>query len=685
MYHSSLNIYLINQTEECVLYLKDYPYPKNYRVNVYADTTPMPSSLKKADVLLVNLPTRDILDFLTLYKQEGKKGSKLIFNTTPQRRNLILNSPDKDLVYDLWPMAMTINSFSFGFKKLFANIHRDNELWQKEQCLNTVINSTDSLIWFKDKQGAHLRVNDNFCKAVNKTHEQIQGRGHFYIWDLTPEDYQAGEYICMESEIEVMDKGERCLFDEQVKIGDELHYLKTYKSPLFDLDGTVMGTCGVAADISNEIFYRQYSSSTQKEIAELKHYVYVDNLTGGDTYLLFKSKVRSINRNGSIIAINIHDFKTINTICGTSLGDIVLKRIWMILKDLNKPEDLVARVGADSYVVYTIDDPLEGHIYKQHEFVARLQDLSHELDIPSLIPYIGTAPYNPNDDVEIVYSRACIARNLLKNRPGVIGLTYTNEMGNNAKGMRSLEAAFDDALADNRIELWLQPKFSPKTNTVVGAEALVRWRGKDSIIIPPIKFISLLETNGKIKELDEYIYRKVCCYQKRALTENGKLIPISVNLSRVSLFSNSIVRRYAEIANEFGISRKYLPIEITESATINDVKSAETIRRFHLEKFPIHLDDFGAGYSSLANLTSSSFNTIKLDKTLIDNIAKERGAKLLKHIVSLAKDLNISVTAEGVEEASQKDFLTELGVDDIQGYYYSKPIPEEEFWEKYGK
>ena len=116
MYHSSLNIYLINQTEECVLYIRDYPYPKNYRVNVYADTTPMPSSLKKADVLLVNLPTRDILDFLTLYKQEGKKGSKLIFNTTPQRRNLILNSQDKDLVYDLWPMAMTINSFSFSLK-----------------------------------------------------------------------------------------------------------------------------------------------------------------------------------------------------------------------------------------------------------------------------------------------------------------------------------------------------------------------------------------------------------------------------------------------------------------------------------------------------------------------------------------------------------------------------------------
>lgn len=685
MYHSDLNIYLINQTEDCTLFVKHFHFPKNYRVSVYADKKLLINFLKKADVLIVNLKIEDIPDFMDSFIKYAKKDVRLIFNSDYDRRALLLGEAYKKYIYELWPLAMDTQSFCFNFGKLFQEIYNVHQLWEKQQYLDSVINSTDSLVWFKDKQGAHIKVNDNFCKAVNKTHEQIQDRGHFYIWDITPEDYQAGEYICMESEIEVMDKRERCLFDEQVKIGDQLHYLKTYKTPLFDLDGSVMGTCGVAADVSQEIFYRQISNNTQKEIAKLKHYVYVDDITGGDTYLLFKAKVAAINKIGSISAVNLHDFKTINTICGTYRGDEVLKRTWEILNDIKGKDDIVARVGADSYVIYSVDDPMEGHIDRHDLLVDKLYELSRELDTPSLIPYIGIARYSPGDNVEIVYSKACIARNSLKNKPGTICRTYTESMGNKAKDLRDLEAAFDDALEDNRIELWLQPKFSTHTEKVVGAEALVRWRGKDGILICPAKFIKLLEYNGKIRELDEYIFRKVCAYQQKAKQNNGKHLPISVNLSRVSLYSKSLAERYANIAQEYGISHELLPIEITESAAVDEAKSSETILQLRLNRFPLHLDDFGAGYSSLATLCSSRFETIKLDKSLIDNIGKERGDKLLKHTVALAKELNIKVTAEGVEAAKQKDFLASLLVDDIQGYYYSKPIQEDDFWRKYGQ
>lgn len=685
MYHSDLNIYLLNQTRDCTFFVQRFHYSKNYRVSVYADKKLIITFLRKADILIVNLPAEELPAFMEAYKDYAKKSCRLIFNTDAERRSILLSDIYKDYIYELWPLAMDTQSFCFNYTRLYESLHRDHELWEKQQYLDSVINSTDSLVWFKDKQGAHVKVNDSFCKAVNKTHEQIQDRGHFYIWDITPEDYQAGEFICMESEIEVMEKKERCLFDEQVKIGEQMHYLKTYKTPLFDLDGSVMGTCGVAQDVSQEVFYREASSNKQQEIAKLKHHVYVDDITGGDTYLLFKTKVAAINKAGSICAVNLRDFKTINTICGTRRGDEVLKRTFDILNEIVGKNDIVARVGADSYVLYCLDAPEENCINPYELLVHKLHLLAQKLDTPSLIPYIGIARYNPGDDVEIVYSKACIARNSLKNMPGSICRTYTDSMGNEAEDQRDLEAAFDSALHDGHFELWLQPKFSTTTEEAVGAEALVRWRDKDGSLISPAKFIKLLEYNGRIKDLDEHIYRKVCAYQQRALQKGGKLLPISINLSRVSLFSSSIAKRYTAIAEEYGVDHRLLPIEITESAAIDEEKSAETIQQFRREEFPLYLDDFGAGYSSLATLASSKFETIKLDKSLVDNIGNDLGDKLLKHTIALAKDLQLKVTAEGVEEASQKDFLAGLSVDDIQGYYYSKPIPEEEFWNRYTK
>ena len=125
-------------------------------------------------------------------------------------------------------------------------------LWYLTNWYNSLL-----IIWYKDKEGAHMKVNDTFCRAVNKTMEQIEGRGHYYIWDITPDEYEKGEFICMESEYEVMEKRETCIFDETVKIGDSMRELKTYKSPLFDLDGSVMGTVGVAIDVTQERLYQQ--------------------------------------------------------------------------------------------------------------------------------------------------------------------------------------------------------------------------------------------------------------------------------------------------------------------------------------------------------------------------------------------------------------------------------------------
>ena len=157
------------------------------------------------------------------------------------------------------------------------------------------------------------------------------------------------------------------------------------------------------------------------------------------------------------------------------------------------------------------------------------------------------------------------------------------------------------------------------------------------------------------------------------------MFPISVNLSRASLYFQSVVERYKKITGEIGIDPKFVPIEITETAAVDNKAIDQLADRFCTAGFPLHIDDFGAGYSSFAALNTMHFDTLKIDKSLIDYIGNYGGDRLLEHTIALAKDLGMHVTAEGVETGEQVSFLQKLNCDSIQGFYYSRPLPLEEF------
>ena len=189
----------------------------------------------------------------------------------------------------------------------------------------------------------------------------------------------------------------------------------------------------------------------------------------------------------------------------------------------------------------------------------------------------------------------------------------------------------------------------------------------------------IYEKNGMIPRLDEYIFRTVCMQQKQWEKEGKKILPISVNVSRVSLYYPNIVEKYKSIVEEHGVATRYLQLEITESATIGNGEVADLIERFHLAGFEMLLDDFGSGYSSLSTLNVMHFDIMKLDKSLIDYIGDENGEKLLHYIMKLGQNLGLRITAEGVETEEQLTFLRDLQCDDIQGYYFSKPLQPEDF------
>lgn len=243
-------------------------------------------------------------------------------------------------------------------------------------------------------------------------------------------------------------------------------------------------------------------------------------------------------------------------------------------------------------------------------------------------------------------------------------------------------AKFPEAIKNREFVVWYQPKYDPITQKVVGSEALVRWKNPDGSFNMPGEFLGTFEANGMISQLDEYVFREVCRQQKKWKDAGIQLFPVSVNLSRNSMHRKNLAEVYAGIAQEYGIPLEYLPIEITETTATDSLQIQKYVQELHQVGFPLHMDDFGSEHSSLQTLNVLDFDVVKLDKGLVDYIGDKEGELVLTYTMALAGELGLRIVAEGVECQQQLDFLRENGCDQIQGYYYSRPLPIAEFEQK---
>ena len=258
---------------------------------------------------------------------------------------------------------------------------------------------------------------------------------------------------------------------------------------------------------------------------------------------------------------------------------------------------------------------------------------------------------------------------------------YTDELAQKRIYNQMIENCFTDALKNKEFMIYYQPKIDVITEKVIGAEALVRWQRTDGSMVSPENFIPIYEKNGQIQKLDAYIFGQVCRLQKRILDESKKLLSVSVNLSRSSILCEEIVEQYTKIVRENDIPITCVPLEITESASVYGQKVVKVAERLLQSGFKLHIDDFGSGYSSMESLSRLPFSVLKIDKSLIDHICETRVEILVNHIIKLSKDLNMRVLAEGVETKEQLDILRKIKCDEIQGFYYARPMPEVEFVE----
>lgn len=381
-----------------------------------------------------------------------------------------------------------------------------------------------------------------------------------------------------------------------------------------------------------------------------------------------------------LIVADIRDFKLINSSYGDKIGDEVLCYLAKTYTKMFR-DGLVSRYGSDQFVCMTYGDwDLSLETMKK-----LTEEIAENAPIPNLMIKYGV--YEDVDTslpISVICDRGFMAiRSIRDNYEHGIAY-YTEEMNQKQMQDRALENRFESAISNKEFVAYFQPRYDVKIEKIVGAESLVRWINSDGSMVMPGDFIPLYERDGLIVRLDEYIFRHVCEFQRELMEKGQELLPISVNLSRASIHYIGVVDRYVEIVKETGIPFSCVPIELTETATLNNVKIRDFTERLVNAGFALHMDDFGSGYSSLITLSELPFNTLKIDKSLIDCIGQQKGRMVVQQVIILAHGLGMNVIAEGVETAEQVELLREMECDDIQGFYYSRPLPREEFIKKLG-
>lgn len=382
-------------------------------------------------------------------------------------------------------------------------------------------------------------------------------------------------------------------------------------------------------------------------------------------------------RSFHVIVGDVKNFKLINSIYGDKMGDNILVYLAKCFKKI-AGKGLVSRYGSDQFV-FIVRDDIE-IVPQTIEKIIR--DIEKNAPIMNLVVNYGVyTDVDVSQPITIICDRAFMAMKSIKNNYESKAAFYDKSLEQKRVRERMMEEEFEDAIENREFVVMYQPKYNVETEQIVGAEALVRWRKPDGTMISPGEFIPLFEQNGLIQRLDEYVFQEVCRIQSERMKGGCVLVPISVNLSRATLHHEDIVERYVEIVQENAIPFQCVPIEVTETVALQSIEIKGLTEKMIQVGFPLHMDDFGTGFSSITSLNMLPFDVLKLDKSLIDFVNQQKGRQVVQHLISLAHGLGMKVLSEGVETKEQVEFLRENECDEIQGFYYSKPQPYEVFHE----
>ena len=428
---------------------------------------------------------------------------------------------------------------------------------------------------------------------------------------------------------------------------------------------------------------------------QLKHLALHDPLTGLPNRLLFQDRLHQAivlsKRNQykfAVFFMDLDNFKIINDTMGHDAGDELLRQVSLRISGTGRETDTVARLGGDEFAfIINKINTVEGAVI----FAQRLNTL---LKTPIAVngnninmgSSIGITIY-PDDatNSEELLRNADIAMYQAKDNGRNTVRFFTCEM--NAKLQKNKEILTDlaESLTQGHFELYYQPLFTIDHNTLVGAEALIRWHHPEKGMIPPDKFIVVAEQSGLINELGDWILAQVCREIKSFVNAGISAIRVAVNISPVQFRRKDFLQHMLMILAQYDVSADCIELEITEGAVMDNVDQAiETMQALHDAGFQLAMDDFGTGYSSLSYLKRFPIQKVKIDQSFISDLENDDDSKsITTAIIQMSHSLGLDVLAEGVETEAQLQYLQEEKCDYVQGYYTGRPMPASEFLKKF--
>ncbi len=435
------------------------------------------------------------------------------------------------------------------------------------------------------------------------------------------------------------------------------------------------------------IFIFGYIRSEQEKVYDL---AYVDELTRAPNENAFKEKATELLAENPdvpymLVCFDVMNFRYINEGYGHLKADILLRDIAGALRESYSYNETFGRLSADRFVGLCVDDE---RIVERKEYISdKLSKATEEIGMKYPIKFKTGIYYirDKKESISDMIDKANLARKSITTENRTLEYEYRDQLMEETRRQEQVESRMHEALESNEFRPYLQPKWNMQTDQIAGAEALVRWVNKDGTIIPPGDFIPVFEKNGFIEQVDFYMLEEICKYIRQMIDEGREVYPVSINQSRYLLYDPNYIMKVQEIMLRYRVPKGLIELEITETVFFSEKERMLEIMR-NLKEFNMNLsiDDFGSGYSSLNLLRDIPFDVLKIDRGFLDESSQsESGKFILRKIVEMAEGLNLKVICEGVETHEQVDMLLDIGCIFAQGFLYSRPIPIEEFMEKY--
>lgn len=387
------------------------------------------------------------------------------------------------------------------------------------------------------------------------------------------------------------------------------------------------------------------------------------------------------------IVFDVENFKYINELFGYELGNRLLIHIAQVLKRFTRKGEICSRVSGDNFAMLFLYDgnkeALKERIGKIFHAMTEYSEEESEFKLCSVKFACGVYNIEGAEDINQIRANANLARIESKKQLFDKIVFYNEVLKTRHVEEHELEYEAKDALENGEFIIYFQPKYNSVTEKIIGAEALIRWNHSKRGMISPGQFIPMFEANGFIIDIDLFVLKKTCELIAGWLRRGIEPVCISVNLSRTHLYEQNLADRLEQVVKEYNIPAKYIEFELTESAMYGDMTNLLGVMAEIRQKgFRLSMDDFGSGYSSLNLLRRLPVDVLKLDKDFMDDGDGDLGIRdkrIVWHVIAMAKDLEMTVLAEGVETREQKNFLQDASCDIIQGFYFAKPMPVEEF------